>query len=164
MKPKLILFLLLIYFANCSGENKTCGNYTCFESRGECMYNAYCSCEIQYETYPLDSKILCNYVRKKQLIAFFLELLIMFGAGHFYVEKYYIGIPKLILWIISIISFSWLRYYNLKKEENHPNSIILSIIGLILFSSMVLWQLFDIVLYTLNKYSDGNNIELLSWT
>ena len=139
-----------------------CGEKYCRHDHGECISNikSLCQCKEEFTTYPKSTKYECNYTRKKQLIAFCLELVLVCGIGHYYLGKILTGIWKFILCIIGVIIILVLRFYNRDKEEDNPVSLAIALGGCIVFSVIIGWQAFDIIMLILNKYNDSNDIEL----
>lgn len=143
----------------------TCGEKFCSTDNGKCISQSksICECTDYFTTYPNDSIYLCTYQRKDQLIAFCLELFLMCGFGHFYIGNYYLGFPKLLLFIIGIVLIVFLRYYNRDKEDDNPVSLGIALAGCIVFCLMISWELFDIILFLFNKYNDSNGISLYAF-
>jgi len=147
-----------------------CGSNKCVANAGICVNFAQsnCTCINEYTTFPNTSIIKCNYEKKKQQTAFFLELFVSYGSGHFYLNNVQFAIPKFLFWFIGYYLFIVLRVIFKQKEDEDPNkntfatiSIVLGFIFLIL---MLIWQIVDLVFMGLNEYTDGNNIEVLSWS
>jgi hypothetical protein len=182
------LFLFILILTKCADEESTsegtnsgnssgssedsengCGEGVnmkiCTVGQGTCIGDppATCLCDDPYDTYPENNQTMCNYTKKSQLIAFFLELIVTFGAGHFYTLNLKYAIPKVLFWFMGYFFFITLRVINKKKEENHPTTLLVALGGLISCCGMVIWQLVDIFMFALNKYSDGHGIDLKEW-
>jgi len=146
-----------------------CGVYQCVNNAGKCInfMMSNCTCLPEYDTFPVTSIIRCNYEKKMQKTAFLLELFLSYGSGHFYINNSKMAIPKFLFWFTGYYLFIILRVIYKQKEDEDPDkntfatvSIILGFIFLIL---MVIWQIVDLVMFGLNKYTDGNGIDLLPW-
>lgn len=140
----------------------TCGNYKCPEEGGYCAgtYNQICVCYDEYDSYPFDKFEMCNYKRKKQIIAFVLELFLMFGIGHFYLANYKLAIIKLIFFILGYSLFIVLRKMSKKTEENNTFSLLTALFGCFICILIIIWQIIDVILLGLGRYTDGKGIEM----
>lgn len=139
-----------------------CGEKYCLTNQGTCISitRSTCNCNDFFETYPEDNVYQCNYEKKKQIIAFCLELVLMCGTGHLYIGNYYIAIPKFLLFMIGILLIVFLRYYNRDKEEENPVSMKIALAGCIVFCLMLAWEIFDIIMFAFNKYQDSKGVSL----
>ena len=95
--------------------------------------------------------------------AFFLELFLCFGAGHFYIHNYKFAVPKFIVFAFFYCLFIALRLITKAKEENKKANLIISISAGISFVGMLMWQIIDLVNFGKNNYEDGNQISLMNW-
>ena len=163
----LILFLFSnmadLVLTQAQPANIQCGKYICFGSQGTCFYNTTCICNAASDTFPEDSAVMCNYSRKSQIIAFLLETVVSFGAGHFYILNLSMAIPKLLCWIIGYSFFISIRLISSKREENDSTALLLSLGGCLTCFVMVSWYIADVIMFAFNKYGDGNGIYLQSW-
>lgn len=139
----------------------SCGKAICEKGICEFPKRSQCTCNIGYKTFPTDSLTMCNYEQKKWNIAFYLELLMMFGIGHIYLGKFGMGIAKFILFAVGICLIVVLRVQSKTKEEYNKTSIRLAIMGCTVLCVMIWWEFFDILMFILKKYKDSNDIELL---
>jgi hypothetical protein len=159
------LFITICLLALISTEMLTCGKYTCDSEHGECIgkSNSLCFCNDRYDTLPNEtSNVMCSYEKKKQWIAFVLEI-VGFGIGHFYTGKLGIGVPKLIMYMLACIAIVVLRILSKKTEENNPTTLFMAFIACTVCCSIFIWHIIDAILYGLNKYKDGYGIDLLAW-
>ena len=164
---KRVLPLSTKYNPQC--EALTCGKYYC-NVNSKCI-NGACVCKRGYASLPYEI-FQCCYLQKFQFTAFFLELLISFGVGHFYIGSNIIGSIKLVVFsffcvIFCVIFIIWLKK-DYKNERLNPNTeYYTSILFVCSFSMCIFiyltWQIIDIVLFALNIYKDENGINLLSW-
>ena len=166
-----ILFLFCLVECQNAPANKIrdipCGDFTCTYNQGICVQstiNSTCICIIHLQSYPSNNTIQCDYPRKKQLTAFLLELFLTYGAGHFYTGNIQFAVPKLFFWVVSYCLFIVLRIVSKSNEDNNTTSLIIMLLACMFCVGMLTWQIADVVLYGLNKYSDGNGIELQPWS
>ena len=168
----LILFFIFLQIVNCddSSENiKLCldGETQC--DKGDCVQFSddpqkyFCECHKGYDTYPSDNSIKCNYKKKSQVKAFLLELLLCYGAGHFYIHNYKRAIPKLIVFAFFYCLFIALRIITKAKEENKKANLIISISAGVSLVGMITWQIIDLVGFGKNQFDDENSIGLKDW-
>ena len=165
----LILFFINLYLFNCDGtvNGKTLCESEC--EHGDCIQISnddtkfFCNCHEGYVTYPDDSQNKCNYRKKSQLKAFLLELILCYGAGHFYIHNYKRAIPKLVVFAFFYCLFIALRIVTKAKEENKKANLIISISAGISLLGMITWQIIDLIGFGKNQFDDGNNIGLNVW-
>lgn len=124
------------------------------------IYKEACVCSEEYSSFPFDLFEMCQYQKKKQIVAFLLELLITFGAGHIYCENYTLGILKAVYFAMTCGLFVLVRVLSKKTEENNTFILIVALFGCLSCIGLVVWQLVDIILLGLNRYIDGNGIDL----
>ena len=164
-----ILFFINLCLFNCDGtvNEKLLCESDCVH--GDCIQfpddntKFFCNCDEGYVTYPEDNQKKCNYHKKSQLKAFLLELLLCYGAGHFYIHNYKRAIPKLIVFAFFYCLFIALRIVTKAKEENKKANLIISISAGVSLIGMVAWQIIDLVGFGKNQFDDGNNIGLKVW-
>ena len=147
-----------------SVKNKTCNYEICPEDRGICSLDNICYCLPGYITVNNSEfgDFKCNYIQKSQMVAFLLEFLLSFGSGHFYLNNYFIATTKFIFCLSFLVVTCFLPY--LASKEN--NKQLASLTPYLQFISMVLfccWQIFDSILFGLNRYLDGNGVKLQPW-
>lgn len=135
-------------------------------------YLHHCSCKDGYITYPNTTIKYCNLEQKKQVIAFFLEFCMGFGAGHFYRGAYKMGALKLVAFIFGIVficSFPITAKY-ISDCDCECIAIILSILYYLYLCSLAVWYIWDLVYFGNNYYKDyayldelGVEINLKPW-
>ena len=92
-------------------------------SDGGPKYNLICQCYMGYSSYDIEVQhingryLYCCYKKKSQLTAFYLELFIGFGIGHFYIGNIYFGLIKFFLQIFFCLIFCCVLYHSCKKEH-----------------------------------------------
>lgn len=173
MKPSYFIFILLIKLAPLSSNDLSflrelqtnyiqCGKFQCPADSSKCSgkYSETCSCSPHYASYPFDTNILCSYYKKIQLYAFLLELFLMFGIGHFYLGNYTHAILKAIFFLLGYFLFIILRTMSKKTEENNTFTLLTALFGCMICVGMLIWQIIDVILLGLGKYTDGNGVEL----
>ena len=135
-------------------------------------YLHHCSCKEGYITYPNTTTKYCNLEQKKQVIAFFLEFCMGFGAGHFYRGAYKMAIVKLVLFILGIAficSFPITAKF-VSDCDCEWIAVILSIIYYLFLCFLATWYIWDLVYFGNNYYKDyayldelGIEIDLKAW-
>lgn len=153
-------FLIISLFLSYSLEQE-CNENNC--KNGECIDNIICECFNNYSTHPHTNNKKCNYRKKKQWIAFLLEAIPSFGVGHLYLKNYTLGIAKLIIWLITSILIIFMRYYTIQREWKDEIALKFGLLSCIFTTSAIIWYITDLVLIGLNKYTDGNYIDLQPW-
>jgi len=144
-----------------------CSTKNCQSPNGSCKDSNTCVCNSGYLYVPLylnssNASQYCFYSQKSQGISFILELFLVVGIGHFYTGRMLQGIFKLIF-VLFIISYDcgfkiiW-RSQSLKTFKN------LQIFSYVLYFILLVWQMTDLCLYGLNKYTDGNGVPLQSYS
>jgi hypothetical protein len=145
-------------------KNRTCNYENCPEGRGICSIDNICYCLPGFITVP-DSKYgdyECNYLQKSQMIAFLLEFVLSFGTGHFYIKNYAMAIPKCIFCIAFLVVTCLLPFIASRNKQKQLTGFVpyIQCMSMVLFCC---WQIFDSILFGLNKYRDGNGITLEAW-
>jgi hypothetical protein len=143
-----------------------CDGKKCKKYHGFCQIlnkEEKCICGIKYSTIKNNEGYECNYHKKYQITAFLLELFLSNGIGHLYLGNYYIGIPKLFVWVFAYYFFISMRIILKQSDENKKASIYLGISALFCCLIMLTWQIFDLIYLGLNKYDDSNGIKPLKW-
>ena len=143
------------FFSECE-----CNDETCNQKNGKCVDPNKCVCDIGYSNYKLKSyHKTCSYKLKNQIIAFLLEFFLWFGIGHFYCMRYLMGIIKLCTVLLIIIFDCTMK--NIKFKSNKARNCI-NIFIYCLYFILILWQIFDVCMFGMNKYKDGNGVPLLN--
>lgn len=151
-----------------------CDSSYCSITGGDCIKLSYntsdekeeeCICKQGFKTIEDDYFYKCSYRQKSYRMAFFLEFVVGFGAGHFYIGNKTIGYTKLIIYLVLFISLISLTLYKSKISAiERENSFCFRFIKSLCFLSFGLiyftWQLIDAVLFCLGEYKDNNEIEL----
>jgi len=166
-----IYFIILIIFSSINiiqskdGEAQkklvVCNKYTCPKSRGVCTEQNECICIKGYDT--IDDLSLgdfyCNYRKKSKLIAFLLEFVIGFGAGHFYMGHNILATIKMIYTSVTCLLFCQFDSIKVITELKR----VAVPLERILIAGWAVWQIIDGLLICFNFYKDGNGYELRGW-
>jgi len=146
-----------------------CDETNCQAPYGKCTNADVCTCNLGYANYKTGKDTNgqvknCLYELKSQYIAFILEFLFFFGAGLFYLERYFLALLKL-FYVIFVIFYDFVlkKIFLRKYSEFKKRDIIWIGIALLLYSGLVIWQITDLTLLSMNKYLDGNQMPVLSW-
>ena len=162
-----LFFIILIFYPVNSNDSETkktliiCNKYTCPKNRGTCNENNECICLKGYDTVDDLSKgdFYCNYRKKAKLIAFLLEFVLGFGAGHFYLGNLLLATIKMIYTSFTCLLFC--QFNNIKKIPEYKKFAVplekYTLLG------WIIWQILDGFLIFLGVYKDGNGHELKSW-
>jgi len=83
----------------------------------------YCECNNGYSSYDItglkqENKVLCCYKKKGQLTAFFLELFLGIGLGHFYLGNYIFAVCKIIIQIFLCVTLFCVMYFACTREHS----------------------------------------------
>lgn len=151
--------------SNTDVELFDCTKKVCSTERVNCNAdNTVCSCKLEYST-SVDGHP-CNYEKKRQLVAFLLELFVGFGGGHFYTERYLMASLKLVTFLFGIYIIC-LFPFTAKCMGDSCNSdcgVILTSCFYYLYSlGLASWFIIDLVWFGKNKYFDGNDQALIPW-
>lgn len=143
-------------------------NYEC--ENGICLKNK-CSCNYGIITVKFNNNTSlselkpCNYSLKKQSTAFFFELLLGFGIGHFYAERTTHGVLKFFAYILV---FLFIVYYPIlvKKMHDADKIALLNLSVILLFSMVILLfvlYVYDLAKFGSNSFKDGYGFEMIPW-
>ena len=120
----------------CHTEQFGCSVY------GNCNYNLFeyykvgstekekapdCECFHGYSSYDIDvqhmeNNVKCCYKKKGALKAFFLELFLGFGLGHFYLGNYIFACVKLCIEIFFCVTVGCVLYFACSREHSFETS------------------------------------------
>ena len=156
---KIQIYIIILLFSIYYSQNDK--KYECIN--GENITEGVCECHNGYATYPHTENKKCNYKKKKQWVAFLLEAIPSFGIGHLYIKNYGLGIGKLIFWIITWSLLILMRYFSIQREWKDEVALKFGLLSSIFTSVLIIWYITDLVLIGLNRYTDGNNIDLFPW-
>ncbi|MCQ2818548.1 MAG: TM2 domain-containing protein [archaeon] len=146
-----------------------CGTSYCASKSGKCIEKEdeegvkekVCECETGYTTADADFFYKCCYKQKSLMTAFFLEVFLGFGAGHFYSGNTTTGVVKLIVYLCLLFSILAICIYRMKiTDTERENSFIFRFIKSICFLvcgfTYLGWQMIDSILFTLEEFTDQN--------
>jgi hypothetical protein len=146
----------------CSG-NGNCTNSTNLDSNNITLL---CDCEPGYTTLQNATDTLCGYKQKKQKTAFLLELLLGFGAGHFYAERYTFAGLKLAAFVYGVLIICLFPLTAKLVSEKCDSDLVVIAFSCFFYVcalGLAFWYIWDMVMFGLNKYEDGNGIPLMPW-
>ena len=88
----------------------------------------FCDCYHGYSSYDIEvlkseNNILCCYKKKGALTAFFIELFIGLGVGHFYIGNYIFACLKLAIEIFVCVTVGCVLYFACSREHSFESSI-----------------------------------------
>ena len=180
------IYLIISLFALTISQQCITGT-NCPLNQGICV-GGTCQCLNGYKTLfnnalPLEKQIFCNYQQINHFIPLTLELIPGIGLGHFYIGRYWLGIIKLCLAITFICSIKYIHdelrlpsyFITIKKTILNRIDDILMIDRVhgftdieiaqylfnITFYPFLIFWLFDIFMFFMNSYNDGNGIPLI---
>lgn len=145
-------------------SNSSEGFETCVDTGPLCMYQAWRGPDHDCcFTYMAPN---CVRGRFSRLTAILLSVfLINFGAGNFYIERYDLAIPQLIIGLLAClfqIGACSERCVNRDEDDSKPTKCCVFCCGFNAFFSCLLfvWWLVDLVLFALNIRMDGRGCAL----
>lgn len=146
-----------------ANSNIKCEEF-CDEDGGICIEDI-CTCRTAYTTIPRDRFKYCNYEMKRKLVSAFMELIIGFGAGHFYCERTVNGFIKLVMISLSCCFALCLIVAGNKVDidsNDATHAMLRSVLPMTCscFCLLFLWQITDFILFLCGFYSDGNGVML----
>jgi hypothetical protein len=141
----------------------TCSKENCQAPFGSCVDDKTCQCAKSYLNYPGNEAEVqsCTYNQKNQSVFFIIELLTVVGLGHIYAKRILYGAIKFSS--ICIILFVDCFFRKCLNKHEYKSRICFNNFVYILYFSILVWQTTDLIMIALNKFTDGNGIELHSW-
>ncbi len=139
-----------------------CSDKTCPAPNSFCISSQICQCSKKYA--QLNNS--CKYERKIQLYAFLLEIIFSFGFGHLYSMRIAHAGIKMSLELILIMIYVYYKYTGNEFKFNNETccEAFISIISVLLLSLFLLLHIYDIMMFSMNRYKDGAGISLVSWS
>lgn len=173
--PLIIIILLLLQKSTNSLQQKQCNSTTDCNTNQLCV-SEKCTCQSEYSSLTSNSSA-CNYKKKSQKTAFLLELFVGFGGGHVYSERFVNGFCKIVILpviLLIILLYNYLLKNDImllsqvdKNKEENGKSLIKRLVFVLFLtcvcSGIAFWIIYDVIHFGLNKYLDGNGVELISW-
>ena len=146
----------------CNNPELDCsGNGACNDSKTDCI------CNVSYSTINKDSStVRCDYLMKSQLKAFLLELFVGFGAGHFYSLRYLHASLKLVAFLFGIYLICLFPLTAKCISDKFDSDFFVFFVSCFYYLCVIglaFWFVWDLVMFGLNKYNDGNDLPLLNW-
>lgn len=134
-----------------------CDEESC--KHGVCETTNICRCKKGW-AHINERPLACNYKLKKQYVAFLLETFLILGAGHFYCNRILYGFIKVAV-IAAVILIDCILKSCVKSKGIKIQNVAI-IISYSLYAGLILFQLFDIVMFGINKHIDGYGLPLRS--
>ncbi len=145
----------------CIDNISSCSNHgVCNEDKSDCI------CDSGHISYPIDNIEKCNYTQKKQLVAFLCELFLGFWAGHFYSERYQTAGLKLAAFLFGIYIICLFPISAKCISDRCDSDYLVIAVSCFYYCCAVglaFWFIYDLVMFGMNNYNDGNGITLLPW-
>ena len=180
------IYLIISLFSLAISQQCIAGT-NCPFNQGICVGGA-CQCLDGFKTFydkslTQEQQIFCNYKQINHFIPLVLEFIPGIGLGHFYIGRYWLGVIKLCL-AITFVSCSLYLYKEL-KVPSYVEAIGKAIINKIIpdeltggnggitpeeiaqflfnisFHPFWIFWLFDIYMFFMKSYYDGNGIPLI---
>lgn len=142
-----------------------CNEIPCPSDKGICSLQNRCYCFEDYSTHSNFRKYgnhQCNYERKSQMFAFFLEFILSFGLGHFYLGNISLGLIKFLYCLLSVTIFLIIPLLT-NKYDRRLWIKITPYFQLFFTLIFCVWQIIDSVLFGMNLYTDWNDVYPKSW-
>jgi len=146
-----------------SAKVTDCDDKNCPPDIGTCSGTSKCNCENKYANAPKLSKKTCSYKRKSQKTAFLLEFFIPFGAGHFYVGKWWLGLIKMICTLFAMITIYSFLICCLSCVQNQKSYAAYMFFYYFVPILASVWWLVDIILFGIDYFLDNNGVPLYTW-
>jgi hypothetical protein len=144
-----------------------CSETNCKSPNGQCTDQTTCRCNYGFaqikETFAKLNETSCSYELKSQQTFFAIELFTWIGAGHFYAGRMINGIVKLTYLLFVILLDCLLKKLCFNKVIGTKGQKTALILIYTLYSTILAWQIADIILIGINQYKDGNGYPLKSW-
>ena len=145
-----------------------CNAQTCPLPFAYCSTPQNCHCSAGYAhvvqvsgTSPIVTQP-CQYTQKKQLVAFLLEFFFPFGVGHLYSQRTLNGVLKLCFVLLTPCLMCCLTICGLSISEKMGGVAVMAL-GVLYSLGTFAWLITDLILFGINKYSDGNGVPLMNW-
>lgn len=183
-----VTLLCVLVTSGCAADSNAtdCRDHGCsiFDLVGECdETSGMCSCDVYNNTERIDcfhdSNNFCqvrdcwNFINssgrcvetgKERKTALLLSIfLINFGAANFYIERYDLAVPQIILGLLICFFQCGSCALNSKRDENTSKLCIFccsvnAFFSLFLFT----WWIADIIIFATNTRDDGNGCSLIT--
>ena len=144
--------------------NSTTGVCLCNETTlGECFMldeSNYCIESHCYSYQEVDGT--CRKGHRSRTVAILLSIfLINFGAANFYIERYELAIPQIILGLaLCLFQFGSCAVAGTRDGETTPACIICCSINSVLSLLFLSWWIADLIIFATGMRQDGNNCPL----
>jgi hypothetical protein len=144
-----------------------CNSLNCEFNHGRCISNNVCRCKKAFAEVPAnnDDGMACQYIRKKQMVAFLLEFFVPFGSSHFYLGNKELGMIK-----VGILFFVPLMFVficcDCFRQNDRPvisKAFMYDKLGVIYLIGLLMWMFFDVLNIALDRYTDVNEVKMEPW-
>lgn len=113
----------------------------------------------------------CEYRRKSQLLAFFLEAIFPIGFGHFYSYRFFHGLLKMTLFFLLFFLIFLMKKFQINKNFSSKMKFqdrkffekFLIFFNLVNYLIILVLHVFDIFMFANNSYNDGFGFKLIPW-
>lgn len=159
-KPLRYLNTMNLTFSCKNDEIDCSGNGKCNAARNGC------DCNFGYTTISNPKNFQCNYEMKHQLKAFLLELFVGFGAGHFYTLRYLMASLKLCAFLFGLYLICLFPIMAKCISEKFDSDLFVFLVSCFYYCYVIgiaFWYVWDLVMFGMNKYNDGNELPLIKW-
>lgn len=167
-------------------RERTNENCSTFDLVGECnRTSGVCTCDVYNSTEPIDcffydstnnfcqvrdcwsfsnSSGRCRETGKKRVTALLLSIfLINFGAANFYIERYDLAVPQIILGLL-LCFFQFASCAVTAKRDDDTSKLCIFCCSVNSFFSLFLfsWWIADLVIFATNSRDDGDGCPLIT--
>jgi hypothetical protein len=141
---------------------KNCSEKICPSPNSYCVSSHICQCS---NMFAHSGDNICDYERKLQIFAFLLEAIFSFGIGHLYCMRIEYGSLKFLLQLILVMTYVYYRYSGHEFKFNNETyfDCLISIIVVLWTSLFMILHIYDLTMFSINRFKDGAGISLLSW-
>ena len=138
-----------------------CNEKICVSETSNCLNENVCKCKKGYANVPLFSSKksqFCQYKQKKHYIALFLEIISFCGLGHIYAHRIIMFYLKFLFFAITLLLSKNHSLY--QNEKSSKSKLISQLAYYSILSMFILYHILDIMMFYLNKYTDGYGVPL----
>ncbi len=104
----------------------------------------------------------CRNGRRSRTVAILLSVFLLnFGAANFYIERYELAIPQIILGLaLCLFQFGSCAVAGTREEDTSIPCIVCCSINSVISLTFLAWWIADLVIFSTNKRLDGINCPL----
>ena len=145
---------------------------------GICINNTMCYCKDGYTTFNPTTNVQCNYKQVNRLNTLMIEMFLFAGGGgHWYLKNtmhavgniiYFFGGLILIYILSKYITLTYVQLYytfrgRLLIERSNTIKYVRDDLIIIWFIGLVVYWLYEIIMISTGKMTDGNGVHIGSW-